>query len=57
MSMTEQGERTLVAAAAAHTREAERLMHGALSPGEATGLVAALDRLGTHARAELPPLG
>lgn len=31
-------------------------MHGALSSSEADGLVAALDRLGHHARAELPPL-
>ncbi|WP_327070319.1 MarR family transcriptional regulator [Kitasatospora sp. NBC_01250] len=57
VTMTRQGERTLVTAAAAHTREAERLMHGALSADEASGLVTALDRLGTHARAELPPLG
>ncbi|GAB2728435.1 MarR family winged helix-turn-helix transcriptional regulator [Kitasatospora kifunensis] len=57
VSMTELGERALVAAAAAHTREADRLMHGALSSTEAADLVQALDRLGRHARAELPPLG
>ncbi|MCX4750820.1 MarR family transcriptional regulator [Kitasatospora sp. NBC_01287] len=57
VAMTEQGERTLLTAAAAHTREAERLLHGALAPAEATAMVDALDRLGRHARAELPPLG
>ncbi|MGF1432105.1 MarR family winged helix-turn-helix transcriptional regulator [Kitasatospora sp. LaBMicrA B282] len=57
VAMTELGERTLVTAATAHRRETDRLLHGALGPAEAAGLVEALDRLGRHARTELPPLG
>ncbi|WP_329561684.1 MarR family winged helix-turn-helix transcriptional regulator [Kitasatospora sp. NBC_01266] len=57
VGMTALGERTLVTAAEAHTREAHRLLSGALSEPEAAGMVDALDRLGRHARTELPPLG
>ncbi|WP_051969801.1 MarR family winged helix-turn-helix transcriptional regulator [Kitasatospora azatica] len=53
---TEHGRRTLATAAAAHTRETDRLLHAALSPAEAAAMVDALDRLGRQARAELPPL-
>ncbi|GAA1255482.1 MarR family winged helix-turn-helix transcriptional regulator [Kitasatospora nipponensis] len=55
--MTGLGESTLVTAAAAHIREADRLVGAALSPTEASGLTTALDRLGHQARAALPPLG
>ncbi|MDH6121132.1 MarR family winged helix-turn-helix transcriptional regulator [Kitasatospora sp. GAS204B] len=57
VAMTDHGEQTLLTAAAAHTREARRLLRGALSEAEAAGMVDALDRLGRHARTELPPLG
>ncbi|MFI9274565.1 MarR family winged helix-turn-helix transcriptional regulator [Kitasatospora sp. NPDC052896] len=57
VSMTELGERTLVAAAAAHIREAERLLFAGLPATEAEAVVSGLDELGRRARAALPPLG
>ncbi|GAA1990296.1 MarR family winged helix-turn-helix transcriptional regulator [Kitasatospora viridis] len=54
--LTEQGERTLRRAAAAHTRELDRVLADALAPGQAAAMVEGLDLLGRRLREELPPL-
>ncbi|WP_220140311.1 MarR family winged helix-turn-helix transcriptional regulator [Kitasatospora acidiphila] len=54
--LTEQGERTLRTAAAAHTRETDRLLRRTLAPEQSAAMVTALDLLGRRLREELPPL-
>ncbi|MGK4579991.1 MarR family winged helix-turn-helix transcriptional regulator [Kitasatospora sp. HPMI-4] len=56
VSLTEQGEAALVRAARAHVGEADRQLYAALPPEELTAMIDALDRVGRHARALLPPL-
>ncbi|MCQ4084984.1 MarR family transcriptional regulator [Streptomyces sp. RB6PN25] len=57
VSMTERGEQTLVDAARVHVRTLDEHVYQPLTQAEAAAMVSALDRLGTHAREVLPPLG
>ncbi|GAA2150840.1 MarR family winged helix-turn-helix transcriptional regulator [Kitasatospora kazusensis] len=57
VTMTAEGERALVTAARAHAAETDRVLSPALPPDDLAALLAALDRLGRQARAQLPPLG
>ncbi|AXI81182.1 MarR family transcriptional regulator [Peterkaempfera bronchialis] len=57
VTLTGEGERTLVAAARRHVRELDRHVSGTLSPAQAASMLDGLDRLGRHAREALPPLG
>lgn len=57
VTLTEEGARRLVAAARRHVRELDRHVLGPLSPEQADAMLAGLDRLGSHAREALPPLG
>ncbi|MDH6576140.1 MarR family transcriptional regulator [Kitasatospora sp. MAP5-34] len=57
VTMTAEGERTLVTAARAHTEQTDRLLAAAGPTADLTALVPALDHLGRQARALLPPLG
>ncbi|PYC75831.1 MarR family transcriptional regulator [Streptomyces tateyamensis] len=56
VSLTEHGRGVLLAAAAAHTRESDRLIGAALSADQAGAMVESLDLLGRHLRTEQPPL-